>query len=258
MSSTQRGNSIISHPFKEWYDQQILEGHSLDNIYTNQQEVVPAELIVSKKTISEYRKNVVQPNKAVIREYREQMDIEADQEAHKEIAETPAFKEVVAKKAGMMIDYDKTFLSLHDLLMNRLEKLDNLRTDNPNQGINQGIAIGELVDKVRLLTMDYLKARGKLQDGPQTQINIINIEQKNAEMDALKNAVIDTLNELDPSQVPTFLQKLQTKMNPVLQTFETKQRISGTVDPMSEQEAVSVLKTYEVQAERLKKETDSE
>lgn len=248
-----RGNSLVSHPFRKWYDELIMEGLPTAQIYVRQSERIPPELQVSKRTITEYRENILKPNKEVVKQYKEMKEAEAAEELHQEIVEGTELQEIIEEKAVSMMEADKNFLDMHEHIKKQITGLANIDDPKTRAKIDVAAAIGNLCDQWRLVTMDYLKIQGQLKDNPQTQINIIHIEQKNAEIDALKTTIVDIIQELDPSLVPKFYSLLAQRMQPIKEAFDFK-RTSATDPQMSEHQASKAVQALIQKASAIKKE----
>lgn len=253
MSEKNRGNSIVTHPFREWYNEQILKDIPLVHIYSKQSEKIPPHLQVSRKTIAEYRNNILKINTETVKLYKEELQKYEDEEIHQEIIQEPEIKTAIADKAAMLIDTDTSFLDMHANLKSQIVKLAGI--DDPTIREQIGIAetIGTLCDQMRLLTMDFLKVQGQLKESPQTQINIVTIEKNNAEIEAFKSAISEILNKLDPSLVPEFFSLLKEKTDPVTKTFEMKQQNLLRNDSLDENDARRVVKGFMDTADKINK-----
>lgn len=252
--TTLRGNSLVSHPYRQWFNDQILEGYPINHIYSKQgpDGKIPPELHVSKRTISEYRNNILKANTTIVEQFQQEKKIEMEQEVHQEIIQDPAVKEIIDQKTNLMINADDTFLDMHAQLKDQIMKLASI--DDPLTRSKIGIAevIGQLVDQLRLVTMDFLKVQGRYQETPQTQINIINIEKNNAEMEALKSSIIDILGMIDPSLLPRFYDLLNQKVQTVNQTFELKKKNMSNAPQISEDEATVTVNHLIAAANKIK------
>lgn len=241
-----RGNSLVTHPYRSWFDEQIMNGRSITYIHGSQTAVVPPELVVSKRTISEYKNNIMKPNKEVIKVYQEEMQKKEEEEAHQEIIQEPDVQQYIQEKASAMIDAKDNFVTMQDHLMRQIQILAEIEDPTTRNKIDIAATVGDLIDKWRLQTMDFLKAEGKLLDSPHTQINIVNIEQKNAEMTALKDTVVGIIQELDPSAVPKFYQMLKDRTKPIKESYENKQKmIMGGSNNLSEHSASQVVNKFD-------------
>lgn len=237
-----RGNLLVTHPYRKWFDDKIIEGLPINYIYGKQTEAgIPMELHVSKRTIGEYRNNILKPNKEIIRITQEETIKEENEETHHELMAESQIQTAVLAKAESVIDAEKTFNELHAQMKVQIAKLANIEDSNTRTQIAAATALGQLVDQTRLLTTDWLRVQGKLRDAPTTQINIINIERNNAQMDALKTVIGDIITEIDPSMLPRFFELLKTKVEPVMHAFELKERNAQFETTMTEAEASAAV-----------------
>lgn len=254
--STKRGNSLVSHPFRAWYDEQILNGMPTTYIYNHQADEgkIPLELHVSNKTIGEYRNHILKPNKEIIKQFKEEKEKQIQEEIHQEIISEPIIHDSIEAKSTEMINAEKTFIDMHMYMKDQIIKLATIVDEKTMSKVAVAGTIGNLCDQLRLITMDFLKIQGELRDSPQTQINIVNIEKNNAEMDALKESIIGIMSEIDPSLIPRFFNLLRQKLNPIIQTFELKKQNVLTNDSSpQESQASKVVKQFIQRAEKIKK-----
>lgn len=238
-----RGNSLVSHPFRSWYDEQIMSGLSTNQIYNRQTEgKIPQEMHVGVRTISEYRNNILKLNTEVVKQFKEEKEKAEIEEIHQEIINEPEMQVVIAEKAAMLIDADNTFFEMHSRINEQIRKLATIDDPKTRAKIDVAATIGTLCDQLRLVTTDFLKIQGKLRDTPQNQVININIEQNNAEMLALQTVIKDIINEIDPSALPRFFDLLKQRVDPLIQTFNLKrQNISISTNEQNASRAVQEM-----------------
>lgn len=250
-----RGNSLVSHPFRIWFDLQIREDRPTNHIYTMQQSdgKIPPELQVSKKTIAEYRNNILKINSEVVKTFKEEKEKAVQEAIHREIIQEPENQIAIAEKTALLIDADQTFIDMHAIIKRQITKLAAIEDPKTRAQIDVASAIGELCDQMRLVTMDFLKIQGKLRETPQTQINIVSIEKNNAEMEALKTCIVDIINEIDPSALPRFFDLLKQRVDPIIEAYNLKrQNILTTAENIAEQDATKMVEHLISSAEEIK------
>lgn len=247
-----RGSSLVTHPYRTWYDEQIMNGLPINHIYSKQTEKIPPELHMSKKTIAEYRNNILKPNTEVLRQFKEETVKAENETLHQEIMQEPQMQQAIVQQTAMLIDAEQTFLDMHTSIANQIRILAGIDDPKTRAKVDIAATTGELCDRMRLVTMDYLKLQGQLKDAPQTQINIINIEKSNAEMEALKSAIVDIIKEIDPSILPKFFDLLKKRTEPIIQAYELKQQNALIDTSFSETEAANAVQNFVAQAGQIK------
>lgn len=257
--SPRRGNTLVSHPHRRWYDDKIIEGLPINHIYSQQTlGNIPPELHVSKRTIAEYRNNILRPHSEIVKQFKEERKKEEQEIIHQELISSPHIATAIEEKKTEMINADQTFLDLHMHMKSQIQKLASIDDEKTRAKIDVASAIGNLCDQMRLLTMDFLKLQGQLRETPQTQINIINIEKNNAEIDALKTTIVDIISEIDPSILPRFFQLLKERLDPVSKAYELRQLNMANEPSIDEGQATKAVQQFIQKAEQIKNGNDDE
>ena len=150
--------------------------------------------------------------------------------------------EAIVAKADLMINAEQSFIEMHNHFKKQLQNLASIDDPTTRAKIDVAATTGTLCDQMRLLVMDYLKMQGQLRDSPQTQINIISIEKSNAEMEALKSAIVDILNDIDPSLLPRFFDLLKQRVEPIVESFRIKQENMLNTPSIGEEQATKAVR----------------
>lgn len=212
-----RGITLVNHPKKDWFDGLVAKGLTVTEIDNLQREKLEPQYQVGKKTLREYIKNFLNLDKRALSKARQMHkgeitaynDEQRRQKALEGVVENPAITQKIEQEAIRSIDTMKTMEYLHDTLLDRIQIL----IDMDDGSYRKELAIGEIIDKLRLLLGDYSKLNGKVSnEGTNIQINMVKFEESQKESKAVKDAVLEILKEFNPEFIPIFMQKLRNKM----------------------------------------------
>lgn len=206
---------IINHPDKDIIIDKMLSGESVRSIEAWLKSKYPKnrKLHVSYPTLQSFRKEHLNIKGEVLDDIKEVRAAKDEKEREKLIEEkvkkSTAYKDKLAEVVKEEIDVSRRLIEMEALVNSRLEYYFNaLQSDKA--GIREDKVFLEYVNVLRGLLSDWKKFIEGHTDKSGGDINI-NIVM--GQITIIKNIVGEVIAELQPELVPTFIEKVNSKLD---------------------------------------------
>lgn len=214
---TEKQNKVLLHPEKEEIIQKLLSGDSVKSVETWLKTKHPKKkrLWISYMTLQKFRKEYLNLDGEVLNEIqaarKEQDEGSTALEAKAILLSSSAYQQKINEIVSTKIDSDRKLLELMVLLSSRIEFYFNLLQDpNSKTSFKEDRMFMDLVKTQREMVQDYKKYVEKVAD--QRIEHNINVTVVNEQITVLKNIVFEVLQHLDPSLIPVFVEKLNSRL----------------------------------------------
>lgn len=225
-------NKVLKHPDKEEIIKKLLDGESLKNVEAWLQKKYPRRkrLHISWVTLQKFRKehlNLYGDVLEDIKNARRAKDEDSSELLVKQIiAESSHYQEKINEIASAELDASKRLLEMDKLINSRLVYYFNL-LESGNGNIKEDKVFLEYIREYRAILESWKKfieghADKKIEHN-------ININIVNEQINVLKGIVFEVLQEMDPTLVPVFVDRLNQKMSFVDVGNEEYKRL-GVID----------------------------
>lgn len=207
---------IFSHPDKNTIVRMLTQGQGVRKVAKYLKEKYPKDkkMYVSPVTLQKFRKEKLNIEgialDAIKQAEKEKKEVKEEKKGDTQIRRLPAYKDAVKKAADIQVDIRKELSELIILIKSRIEALfDKAEADeatiNEETNLQKYFPIlGNVLDK-------WMKYIEKVADQTiETNINVTVIE---SQMAAIREAVRETFQEIDPEASLKFLENLSKRMD---------------------------------------------
>ena len=207
---------VLRHPDRDLIIQWLGEGRSVRDVekliaerYSKPNQ---AKLRIGSATLNDFRKNYLNVEGKVSRDVQEvaARTLFKQQEREKELArKSPAYQELLKEAAAKEIDVTNEILKVFTVIEARIEDLYNEltsggRTDNEKERVFQTY-LGQF--------MKVLEQHKKYVEGYKEQVDVnVNVTVMSEQIAIMREAIREILGEVDPTLIPIFMEKLNSKM----------------------------------------------
>ena len=223
-------NKILGHPLKEDIIKWLTDGVSVrevekrlaDRYFKKDQ----AHLRISSSAIQEFKKKHLNISGKVLSDIKEASKTTRawakQEEEKKQLELSSSYKSAVNQIAQAELDVTKEILKVFTIVESRIEALYNKLAgkDFPDKDTEKLLAM--YLDQF----MKVLDQHKKYVEGYREQVDVnVNVNVMAEQVGCLRNAMREIFEEVDPSLVPIFMGKLNTKMKDLV--FKSEQNSSG-------------------------------
>jgi len=206
---------ILNHPDKEELIKKLLEGDSVKQVESWLKDKYPRtrRLHVSYMTLQKFRGEHLNLKGEVlddIKNRRTEVDKAATEaEARMIIKASSSYQQKIDEIATSELDVAKRLLEMDSLINSRIEYYYNLLQEGGS--LREDKIFIEYINTMKTLMQDWKKYIEGVAD-KKIEHNI-NINVVNEQARILKEAVLETLQELSPELVSIFIDRLDVKMD---------------------------------------------
>ena len=246
-----QGQGILKHPDKEKIDELLLAGESLraaceqinkkyirkDNIHKQ----------INTATLFAYRKNYLNVKGEVLIDIRRGATAKARKERTKQIEEQKAtngqtdveeYQHALQERTEKVLELNSTIQFIANKIKARVKILE--ASTAKSQHLTDKV-INEYLSNLRMLLTDYYTLQERVEGQEKTEIHIT-INQVQSYAVLLKEAIQETLFDMEPHLVPVFLNNLQEKIDEAKNT-------ELSVAQLFEQPKVPTPQTFDAEIE---------
>lgn len=224
-------DKILNHPDKDEIIKLLLEGHSVKSVEEFLLKKYPKKkrLQISYMTLQKFRKEHLNIKGDLLEDIKNKK-LELNGEIKKEdvktqLLKTNAYREKIEEIATAEIDVNRRLLEMEKLIASRMEYYYNLLSIGGS--IKDDRVFLEYINTMRGLLQDWKKYIEGFKDIRVE--NNINVTVVNQQINIIKDVVCDILTELEPQNVPIFIEKVDKKLNSINEN-EYSKIISGVSD----------------------------
>lgn len=214
-SKKQRFPKILTHPKKNWIVKMLKGPLGVREISNRLKEMYPDDKrkCLSPTTLQKFRKEhlkvegeALQYMKDVAREKKLEKDVKKE---HTQVKYMPAYKEKVKEAVDLHLDIREQLAKLSLIIESRMEALFN-KAQEGEATTNQERNLQGYFNTYITLIEKWAKYIDKVADQKiETNINVTVIEDQ---MSLLREAIRETMMEMNPNLRILFMEKLDTKM----------------------------------------------
>jgi len=207
------GNKVVRHPKKEEIIKKLLDGESLRSIEDWLKRTYPKnkKMHISYMTLHKFRQEHLNIKEEVLDHIKQKRAKEELEETKEIIRASSAYQEKLEEIVDSEIDVTRRLLELETLISGRIEYYYNLLAAGGS--LKDDKVFLEYVNAMRALLQDWKKfIEGYADKKVEHNININVVHQQ---ISIMKGVVCDVLNEMDPTLVSIFVDKLNNNLNNV-------------------------------------------
>lgn len=219
---------VLNHPDKEDIIKKLLNGESLKDVEGWLQKKYPRKkrLHVSYITLQKFRKEHLNLEGEVLEDIKNKrkarVAVENEAEQQMIINTSSAYQTKLDEIVDNEIDVTRKLLEMEKLITSRMEYYYNLLSLGGT--IKDDKIFLEYINSMRALLQDWKKYIEGFKDIRVE--NNVNITVVNQQVNILKEAVCEVLEQLDPEKVPLFIERVDSKLN-TINLNEYSERIRG-------------------------------
>jgi cysteinyl-tRNA synthetase len=208
-------NKILRHPDKEDIIKKLLDGESVKTIESWLKDKYPKRdsLHVSYVTLQKFRKEHLNLHGDILESIKNaRIDSEKDAsaaEAKVILAQSDSYQKKINEIADTELDVTRKLKEMDALVTSRLEFYYNALASN-NGDIKHDKVFLEYLNMYKGILQDWKKYIEGVAD--KTIEHNININVVNKQVNILKGVVFEVLQDLDPTLIPLFVEKVNQKM----------------------------------------------
>lgn len=208
-------NKVFKHPEKEEIIKRLLNGESVKNLESWLKKKHPKKrgLWISYATLQKFRKDHLHLEGEVldnIKAARRDQDLESKElEAKAIIAGSSAYQQKLNEIVSKELDANRKILEMMTLVGSRLEYYFNMLQSGGS--IREDKMFIDLLNTQRGLVQDWKKYVDGVAD--KTVEHNVNVNIVSEQVVVLKNIVFETLREIDPSLIPAFIEKINSRLS---------------------------------------------
>ncbi len=235
MSNRATGALVLKHPCFEDINARLLKGESVQQVadWLRKKFRNDKRKWISKMTLQAYRTNHLNLTGELLaeikKERQESVLQEKREQQHEVVKASKEYQLAKRKLANDVLDTRNEILRIHDNVWEQIEVLK--QTGDPRKIHLVSATVKDLLSEARQLMMDYNKLLDNQEKNSQTSVSI-NIGSVHDYQRQLKEALLETFREVAPELLPSFLDKLRTKVGNA-QPGEQIETIQGQVGPVS-------------------------
>ncbi len=210
-------SKVVRHPDKEAIIKKLLAGDSVKQIESWLKEKYPKSKRhhISYMTLQKFRAenlnikgNLLEDIKAK-KKNDELITLEA--ETKLAVSSSSEYQAKINEIVSKEMDVSRKLLEMEKLISSRLEFYYNSLAAGTNFDINKDRMFLEYLNMMRSIMQDWKKY---IEGVPDKKIeHNVNISVVDDQLKVMKEVVIDVLNDMDPSLVLIFMEKLNNKMS---------------------------------------------
>lgn len=208
-------NKILTHPDKNDIVRMLTRGQGVRAVSKHLKEKYPDDksLHISTPTLQKFRKEKLNLEKEVISQLKEadkeRVEIKEISKEDAKLRKITSYKEAVQKAADVHVDIRTELSEMITLVKSRIEDLFD-KAEAGEATINEEANLQKYFPILTASLDKWMKYVEKVADQTiDTNVNITIIEDQ---MSVIREAVKETLEELDPSLTLKFLDNLSKKM----------------------------------------------
>ena len=208
-------NKVLRHPDKEEIIKRLLNGDSLKEVerWLKKKHPRTKRLQISYMTIQKFRSEHLMLKGQVLEDIKNKRGDENREasgiEARRIIASSSAYEQKIQEIADSNIDVTRRLLEMDKLINSRIEYYFNLLQEGGN--VKHDKVFLEYIGTMKGIMQDWKKYIEGVAD---TKIeHNINLNVINDQVGAVKEAVCEILEEIDPSLISVFVEKVSRKMD---------------------------------------------
>jgi hypothetical protein len=224
------GSKVLRHPEKEEIISKLLQGESVKQVenWLKKKHPKTKRLHITSMTLQKFRKEYLNLEGEALEQIKAaRKNFTKDSKALEKQAMVMAsnsYQEKLAEIIDEEIDVTRKMLEMEKIISSRIEYYFNSLNSGAN--LREERVFIELLTQQRELLRDWKKYVERVPD--QTIDHNININVVNEQLTVLKSIVFEVLKELDPTLIPVFVEKLNSKM---VDTQYNNQRYLDYVEP---------------------------
>lgn len=208
-------NKVVKHPDRELIIKKLLDGESVKSVDAWLKSKYPkkSRYHISYVTLQKFRKENLDLHGSVldaVKNARADADKEAnDLVTRNIIAQSDSYQKKINEIADVELDVSRKLREMDALVTSRLEfYYDSLASGNGD--IKHDKVFLEYLNMYKGILQDWKKYIDGVAD--KTIEHNININVVNEQVNVIKSIVFEVLQELDPSLIPVFLEKVNSRM----------------------------------------------
>lgn len=229
-------NKVLNHPEREEIIKRLLNGESVKGVedWLKKKHPKKPRLQISYATLQKFRKDFMNIEGEVlenIKENRKNQDSESENlEAKAILAASSSYQDKLNQIVSNELDGNRKILEMSALVSARMEYYFNIINTKEGAKIDKDKMFLDLITVQRGLVQDWKKfAEGFADQKVEHNVNINVITEQ---VTVLKNIVFEVLQELDPSLIPFFIERINSRLDLVQhggQKYSQYQQI-GVID----------------------------
>lgn len=208
-------NKILTHPDKNDIVRMLTRGQGVRAVAKHLKEKYPKDksLHVSVPTLQKFRTEKLNLQGEVLSQIKEvekeRTEIKEEKKGEAAMRKLPAYKEAIQKAAEMHLDIRTELSEMITLVKSRIEDLFD-RAENGEATINEEANLQKYFPILATSLDKWMKYVEKVADQTvETNINITVIEDQ---MSVIREAVKETLQDMDPTLALKFMDNLSRKI----------------------------------------------
>lgn len=213
--SEKKQSKVFGHPEREEIISKLLNGESVKGVeaWLKKRHPRKKRLQISYVTLQKFRKEHLNIHGEVLenlKSARQEKDDKSDLlNAKAIIASSSAYQQKLDEIVSTELDANRKILEMLTLVSSRIEVYFN--TVNTSGGnIKQDKLLIELLNTQRGLVQDWKKYVEGVAD--KTIDHNVNVTVVNEQITVLKNIVFEVLRDLDPSLIPKFIERVNSRL----------------------------------------------
>ncbi len=209
-------NKVLRHPEKETIISKLTKGDSVKDVerWLKKKHPTSKRLQISYMTLQKFRTEYLDLKGEVLEDLknkRKQKESDSEEMERRAIVmSSNAYQEKLEEIASTELDVTRKMLEMEKLISSRLEFYYNTIIDGGGVDIKEEKMFLEFLNMQRNLMADWKKWVEGVAD--KTIEHNINVNVVNEQVNVLKSVVYETLQELDPSMVPLFVEKVNSRL----------------------------------------------
>ena len=215
---------ILKHPDKKIIVEKLIKGESTREIESWLKEKYPNEsrLHITYMTLQKFRKSNLDLHGDILDDIKnkraEISNEQAEEEKRELLLNSSAYRDKINQIADTELNVTKRMLELDAIIQARLEYYYNMLMSGGS--FKEDKLFLEYINTMRSLLQDWKKYIEGFAD--KRVENNISVTIVNQQINILKNAITETLQELDPQYTNLFLDKLNSKIDQIQYEEEIK------------------------------------
>jgi len=211
----EKQNKVFGHPEREEIIKKLLNGESVKKVeaWLKRKHPRKRRLQISYATLQKFRKEHLGVHGEVLdnlKTARKESDSDSDAlNARSIISNSSAYQQKLDEIVSTELDANRKILEMLTLVSTRIEFYFNTLQTN-NGSLKEDKMLIDLLNTQRGLVQDWKKYVEGVAD--KTIDHNINITVVNEQVTVLKNIVFEVLQDLDPSLIPMFVEKVNSKL----------------------------------------------
>jgi hypothetical protein len=208
---------VLNHPDKDEIVKRLVEGQSVKKVEDFLSKKYPKKkrLHVSYMTLQKFRKEHLNIKGEVLEDIKnkrtEIISQEKKEDAKEQLLKTSAYRDKIQEIAETEIDVTRRLLEMEKLIASRMEYYFNLLSVGGS--IKDDRVFLDYINTMRSLLQDWKKYIEGFKDVRVE--NNINVTIVNQQISIIKEVVCEVLGELEPQNVPVFIEKVDSKLNSI-------------------------------------------